>query len=309
MIVNNVFVTGYSLDIIGTSLYSDFDGALDKLDDFICETPTYNNIEVCSDFLTYKFGVETLQDLLYEIAEYSDPLYTEMLKELNHVIKDNKAGTDTEVALSSSGLGLAWKGGFIGYYSQGKTIPTVDVKLIIDDSSALAELNYRNLEDFPINEKSFSDRSKLIFNNITFHKDFSSTLSTVKSGDFKLYSVEFTRAMKTLHNAFPKLTNKGHNPPDLITIRDESHKAGRTMGCTVQGKNKKYLCDKDFEVDTLDGSTHKISNLNCEFHLKVNYDNSGKKLAGKFYNRAYFGLPLIKGKKYIALLHLGKHYD
>lgn len=309
MTVNNIFITGYSINITENSSQEQFGNALDMLENFLEESPSYNNLEVCNDFLFYRLGEDSLDDLMYIISQYSDPTYTEMLKSLNRIVKGRIKNTLCDTALSSSGLGLVWKGEFIGYYSQGKLLPNVLDKLVVNSASTLFELNYNNLAWYPIDADSFSKRAKAIFDNIDFHEDFPLTLLTVKSGDFRLYSVEFARSLKALHNAFPKLSNSGHNPPDLNIIREETALAGRTMDCTPQGAAKEELCNKDFIIKGIDGRNHSKKNLNCEYHLKINFDNSGTKLDRSLYNRAYFGLPLIDGKKYIALLHLGKHYD
>ncbi|EKO3407992.1 hypothetical protein R1U54_000182 [Vibrio fluvialis] len=308
MNVANIFITGYSLNLTEISTEEDFNDALDQLENFFENGATYNNVEVCNDYLTYDLGGETLRDLIYEISGFSDPQYTELLKELSYVVRGKVQNTLSDVALASSGAGPVWNGEFIGFYSQGKIIPLVLNELIVTNSDSLFELNYKNLGVYPISEKSFSDRAQLIFDNISYHHNFESTLSTVVSGDFKSYSIEFARSLKILHDSFPKLTSKGHNPPDLDIIRCESGIAGRAMDCTVQGSNKALLCNKSFDIKLIDGKQHHIASLNCEYHLKINHDNNGKRLSKRFYNRAYFGLPLINGKKYIALYHLGKHY-
>ncbi|MFH0270564.1 hypothetical protein [Vibrio jasicida] len=306
MNVNNVFVTGYSFNLSSSSSYIEYQSALDDLDSFIGIIPKYNNLEFCQDFLTYDLGGESFDDILYEVSNYNDPLYTEMIKELNELTQGKKKGAFTDVVISCSGYGTVWNGEFISYYGQGKLIPNVHADLVVDCQSSLYALNYKNLGYYPISENSFAERAQLIFNNISYHKDFHLTLATVKSGNFKLYSVEFARTLETLHNAFPKLTSRGHYEPDLNIIKTESGISGRTMDCTVQGSNKSAL-KKDFSIKTLDGNISVHNNLNCEYHLKVNFDNNGRKLQSGFYNRAYFGLPLISGTKYIALMHLGKH--
>lgn len=309
MNVNNIFITGDSLGVESKSSLDDYENSLDRLSEFLELSPNYNNIEVCNDWLKYKSSDETFDDILVEISGFSDPLYTEMLKDVSYILKSRVGKLSTEISYSLAGSGLVLNDEFIGFYSQKNKITNVDDSLVVKNNKELLSLNYFNLEEFPINEKSFSDRSKLIFNNINFHNDFEKTLGTVKNNDFKKYSIEFTRSLKTLHNAFPRLTNKGHNPPDLKIIRDESSKSGRTMGCTVQGANKQELCNKSFEIKCIENLIHIKNNLNCEYHLKINFDNNDQKVNKKFYNRAYFGLPLINNKKYIALLHLGCHYE
>jgi hypothetical protein len=102
---------------------------------------------------------------------------------------------------------------------------------------------------------------------------------------------------------FYRLSNQGHNAPDMDIIKQVSGELGRTMSCTVQGKNKEGLF-YDFDLP----NRHK-GPINYEYHLKINFDNNGNKVNRLNFNRAYFGLRLINGKKYITLAHLGCHYD
>ena len=159
-----------------------------------------------------------------------------------------------------------------------------------------------------MSEDQFTVRAKMLFSNVDFHESFEETLSTVNSGNFKTYSIEFVRAMHALHNAVPKLSQTGHNPPDLITIKNETGLLGRTMACTPQGRNKSALY-YDFKYLNESEGVYKVIKINCEYHLKINFDNTGEKIHRDNYNRAYFGLPLIDGKKRIALAFLGKHYS
>lgn len=310
MIINNTFLIGNFLGVQSTSTYNDFCTALSLSNDFLSLVPSYNKVSLCSDFLKYDFGGETLDDIIFEIAKFDDLVYAEMLKELNNTIQFYKGSHETcDLIIASLGVGPCFRNNFISAYLKGNIAYNLEQAVVVRCFNELRELDISNLKNYPIDEKSFTERAKLLFCNINFHDDFEATLSTVKSGDFKLYSIEFTRALLSLHNAVPKLSNTGNNQKDLITIRNETAVAGRTMGCTVQGSNKEGLCNKSFKIHDHQGDVHSLTNLNCEYHLKIDFDNTGNKLNRDLYNRAYFGLPLLAGKKHIALLHLGKHYD
>ncbi|ENM5916967.1 hypothetical protein CW613_001029 [Vibrio mimicus] len=306
--MNNIFISGFSFDLTNGSNLDDWHDVLDRLEEFLNEIKDYNKAQVAADCLEYRLGGDTLDDIIFEISNMNEQLSAEMLRDFNMVVSNFKSRIYTNTILNSSGAGPVYNGSFISLYIQNKLLPAVSGIIQVNSSDELDELNYYNLGHFPVNEASFSSRAQLIFDNISYHHNFESTLSTVVSGDFKLYSIEFARSLKILHDSFPKLTSKGHNPPDLDTIRCESGIAGRAMDCTVQGSNKALLCNKSFDIKLIDGKQHHIASLNCEYHLKINHDNNGKRLSKRFYNRAYFGLPLINGKKYIALYHLGKHY-
>lgn len=311
--MTNVFVSAFSFSFTITDSFDDVDISFEELEDLIKSVPKYNNIKVTKDLLDYVINGDNLDDILYEISNYSDSEYGVYLSELERIISSFKSALYTDEVVGYAISGLSYLGDFVAYYDESNRWLNVPDKLKISNSQELFDLNYNNLGEFPIDNVSFSTRAQLMFYNIDFHPDFKDTLLTVKNGDFKAYSIEFVRALRALHDAMPKFTAKGHNPPDLAIIASESAILGRKMGCSFQGKNKKNL-KYNFTIKGDDGVDYSLMDLNCEYHLKINYDNNGKRIAEKhkglkMYNRAYFGLPLLAGKKRIALAFLGCHYD
>ena len=147
----------------------------------------------------------------------------------------------------------------------------------------------------------------MIFDNLEFHPDISDTLKTIKSETFKEHTFQIVQGLQTLkysQDTLPPSTS--NNDADLIKISEWSSKFGVTsLSCTKQGKNKpKY----DFCL----GNIRKNTPINCEFHLKLNFNNSGIKIeerddSGRMYNRLYFGIHMHHGIKKLLVAHIGKH--
>ncbi|MEY8215195.1 MAG: hypothetical protein RPR97_12040 [Colwellia sp.] len=306
--MNNILISSYSFNISNSSDITSIENSINHIINFIDSVPTYNDISVTKDILQFRMGEETLDDILFEVSGMQSDIYQHYLNEFEKSISSNKSNITTEEVLETVNEGPSFRGDFASVYYQVGHWPNIPATIHVSNQSSVYELNCQNLELHPISNDDFSERAELLFNNVIFHPDFSETLTTVKTGAFEDYSIEFVRATRALHNAVPLLTNSGHNPPDLITIRDETAKLGRTMGCTPQGKNKDGLY-YDFKIFHDEIGKDKEINMSCEYHLKINFDNTGEKINSDFYNRAYFGLPLIEGRKRITLAFMGKHYN
>ncbi|WP_148207838.1 hypothetical protein [Methylotenera mobilis] len=274
------------------------------LNQFLLSVPDYNNKIVNSDILEYSLNSLSLQEILFQISNSSSPEYAELLKEFYNVISRFQSDITTAAAIEESNQ--ADPGNFFSFYTQGIIIPGVSHNIHVDSNNKLYELNYQNLHNYPIEASSFVKRAKLLFKNLSFHKDIHIHLAQTKNGGLNSFSKEFARALLALHNVMPHLSTGG-TEADLILIRQETSKTGNSMDCTRQGSNKKGLV-VDFEVTDVNKNTHEISNLNCEFHLKIDFNNAGKRVPPGQYKRVYFGLPIIQNKRYIALLRLGDHY-
>jgi hypothetical protein len=306
--MNEILISSYSFDISNSSDITSIENSINHVINFIDSVPAYNDISVTKDILQFKMGEETLDDILFEAAGMQNDIYQHYLNEFEKSISSNKSNIATEEVLETVNEGPCFRGGFASVYYQTQQWPSIQATIHVSSQSNVYELNCLNLERYPLSNINFTARAELLFNNINFHSKFSETLLTVKSGKFEDYTVEFVRAIRALHNAVPKLTARGHNPPDLLTISSESGILGRTMSCTPQGKNKSGL-NYSFDIYLEKEGKFEEVNMSCEYHLKINFDNTGEKINSDFYNRAYFGLPLIEGRKRITLAFMGKHYN
>ncbi|MDX2370946.1 MAG: hypothetical protein QNK36_21505 [Colwellia sp.] len=305
--MNNIFISCFSFGISGTSDLTLINASLKQFSDFIGSIPKYNKIAITKDFLTFKNGDETFKDIIFEACDMQRDSYEHYLRKLEKIMSSNKSDITTDEVIMTCAEGPIFRGNFASVYFQVDHWPNISEAVHVSSSSNLYELNCQNLERYPISNSNFSERAEVLFSNVIFHPKFSETITTVKTGNFEDYSVEFVIALRALHNAVPLLTDKGHNPPDLTIIKTETGKLGRTMDCSPQGPNKNGLY-YDFKIFKDEKDNFKKKKINCEYHLKINFDNTGEKLNKDYYNRAYFGLPLIDGKKRIVLAFMGKHY-
>ena len=177
----------------------------------------------------------------------------------------------------------------------------------IVDSASLNVFNTDLLKVYPVSEEHFMARSELIFDNLTFHPDTLETLKTVKSGTFRDHTIQIVQGLHTLKYAQENLASTtSDNEADRTQISEWSSQFGdNTLSCTRQGSNKLRY---DFSFDDSDDT----ESINCESHLKLNFNNNGDKIEergkdGAHYNRLYFGIHMHNGAKKLLVAHIGEH--
>lgn len=152
----------------------------------------------------------------------------------------------------------------------------------------------RILEDFPVSEISFAQRSKSVFGSLTFHENFETTLSghgkTSKYSNYSQaritgiagFSNAVTKCLKTLNDyVFTQRDTR-------LILRDLAAKAG--FECTAEGGNNQHL---------------KFNNINCEYHFKICQSNDENETDYK--DRLYFGFLNTNGQRSFLIAHSGIH--
>ena len=110
--------------------------------------------------------------------------------------------------------------------------------------------------------------------------------------------------MNTLNQAFYEIsTDPNQNEADLNKIKEVSSKLGKTLSCTRQRKNK---VEWEFQHPI---KLEEYETINCEYHLKINWTDSGVALHRRKKVRVYFGLKSYDKieRKQFKLAHMGKH--
>ena len=279
----------------------------------------HNSIEFSTDYDVLSVNAQSLEDNLLDITQDVGAT-TYLLSEIEKAIGVHKSYLDTPAMLAlikannfqvlpneySYTLNNCWLG--------------ISVNSHVYSYLDTCNLNSFNFKNGVTTQKQFTDKAIKIYEHIQFHKQFEAKLNTIKRGSFSDYLTEFSHALNTLNQAYftiSKDANKNDN--DLITISTLSEKKdlkGRELACTPQAKNKPFF---DFpnlqnpQVQTLQNGDKKITypleRVNCEYHLKLNFNDQGIKLADD-YNRAYFGLKFCQKtqRKYIKLAYIGEHW-
>lgn len=175
------------------------------------------------------------------------------------------------------------------------------------DSVSLDQFNIDLLKNHPVSEEHFIARSELMFDNLQFHPNTAETLKTVRTGTFKDHTFQIVQSLQTLGYSQSNLSPCiSANDADRTQISSWSSKYGaNSLSCTGQGSNKPrfnfLLSDSEDELS-----------INCESHLKLNFNNNGEKIEerderGSKNNRLYFGIHMHNGTKKLLVAHIGEH--
>ncbi|MFT6908948.1 MAG: hypothetical protein ACJAS1_005655 [Oleiphilaceae bacterium] len=324
MMASKVYGSAYTFASINkndTPTYLDVESVLSRLVKLIefFNTSKKNSILFSTDYADVECGDQNLEFHLFDITE--DPQATTYyLSEIEKIIGARKAYIDTgamiacilENSLQNLPLEYALR---IEKYWLG-----LDHNIHIVDYSDVCNLNSINFRNGVTTRKNFTEKANCVYEHIQFHSIFEEKLKTVKRGTFTDYLSEFSHALNTLNQAYFLISNdENKNEEDLLCISELSALEalqGRKLSCTRQGANKPR-----FEFDDLNNpeqilNQHGVQEvvypkeeLNCEYHLKINFNDQGIKLHDD-YIRAYFALKYCDKmkRKYIKLAYIGEHW-
>ncbi|MGY3942085.1 hypothetical protein [Aeromonas tecta] len=153
-------------------------------------------------------------------------------------------------------------------------------------------------------KEEFIEWTKIIHGNLEFHKDICGTLDTIIQGDYSDYRKIISEALDALNQSINFLSlNPNNNQDDLNIIAEYTSRTGRRLSCSRQGANKPFFY---FPIN----GRKEEERVNCEYHLKINWDDSGHRLESKRNVRIYFAIKYdeLLCRKRIKVAHIGKHY-
>lgn len=306
--VSTSFGSVYSFsDLINGATYDGILDLIDVLTKLIKEfnVSKLNKIEFAKDLFEFKIDNFSLEDCFLQTTNNDYSAAYNLLNEFQKSVASN-VSIYLETQEISNQIATSSLKDFPYKYSFsfcGQWIPLTSAYHVKSYSDVCSHNSLR----FPTgisNEDEFTMKAKYVYEHIEFHEDFSNTLKTVRLGKFLNYLEVFSHALNTLNQASLKVSNdQSKNDDDLVVIRNVSSDLGKTLPCSGEAKNKPHF---DFPKE---GDPNTKESVNCEYHLKLNTDKSGKNLSTQHVNRAYFGLKYspILNKKKIKLAHLGCH--
>lgn len=156
------------------------------------------------------------------------------------------------------------------------------------------------------NKSDFVQKSQNNYDNISFHKDIGETLDTMQQSTYKDCRVIISDSLNTLNQCYHFISKcPNSNQEDLNFISEYTATIGKKLSCTRQGSNKRKF---DFPID--DSKDSATESVNCEYHLKINWDDKGIKLTSKNLIRIYFALKYDdkSERKKIKVAYIGKHW-
>lgn len=310
-----------SINLQDTPTHFEVDMALEKLGKVVANfAVSENNILLFStDYSEYEYKGQSLELHLFDITE--DPLTTSyFLSEIEKIIGANKGYIDTEAMvnciLGNNQLALPLE---YGLYSN-EYWPTLAENVHVKNYMDVCNINSFSFKNSIKTRNEFTKKAEIIYEHIQFHSNFEDKLKTIKNGTFTDYLSEFSHALNVLNQAYFHISiDENQNEADLGVITNLSAEAllkGRRLACTRQAKQKPHFHFKDLNNPTKTTNelgksviTYPMENLNCEYHLKLNFNDQDIKLQDD-YNRAYFALKHCNkvGRKLIKLAYIGEHW-
>lgn len=178
----------------------------------------------------------------------------------------------------------------------------IPVNYSVSSKQDLIALARMMLSKHSIGEPNFAFLCKYVFPNLEFHSDFAETLRT--HGATSKESSYTSPAIRGV-NGFSVAITSALKAMDEIDLREKGTKAilaeiaaNSGFECSPQGPKKDQL-KFEFYRD------NKAFKVNCEFHIKINRNNSNDGV--HYHDRIYFGFATSNGNRKILVAHSGCH--
>lgn len=310
---SNIYITRYTCSSLSIeSQYDDIVLITQKLTDVILEYTYSKNIHVqcAKDFLEYKShdDLMSLEEIMFEIAQDDlsfFTLYYSMFEKAISSVKSNIPSSVYEQSLIEPRANtfprnysltiddILWPG-------KSEGLHTNNWKDTLKKNALFIAQNSKDKDDF-------INLSKKNYDNLVFHKDIADTLDSIMQGTYRDYIFIISDSLNALNQCYhfiSKLPNK--NQEDLNFISAYTANIGKQLACTRQGSKKPMFT---FPIDDSKGAESEL--INCEYHLKINWNDRGERLKSVDFVRIYFALKYDEKseKKSIKLAYIGKHWS
>ncbi|MBD8216263.1 hypothetical protein [Erwinia persicina] len=309
-IASRIYITRYTCSSLSVNnTFDDIVALTDTLKSIVSDYSYSRNIHVecAKDFLDYKSpsDVLSLEEIIFQIAQEDLSIFThyyDMFEKAISNVKSNIASSFYEDSLSGvipktfprlyplTIDGIPWPGKSID-------IHTSNWKDTLKKNSMFIAENNKNKEEF-------INWSKDNYDNIVFHKDIKDTLDSIIQGTYQDYKFIISDSLNALNQCYHFISkDPNKNQEDLNFISSYTSNIGKQLACTRQGSNKPMF---SFPIDDAEGNEL----VNCEYHLKINWDDSGRRLQSVNLVRIYFALKFHEptGRKKIKVASIGKHF-
>lgn len=307
-----IYISPYSIDnFTSNSTAEELESILDFLKNIILSHNSFTNItiECVNDIYDYQINGYSFQDKLLDAFNFDEGIYQYYLSELQKIvgeyIKYNNTLSAKSIIISQNNtlpilLPLTYNESIL--WGDLLEFPhTYDIEITLALNSKYIVTNF-------VNESRFIELCKLNYIFLDFHDDVEDTLKTIKFGKYLDYIELITHSLNVLHQSYLLISNDANkNLEDLDFIMTLSHKLGKRLECTRQGRNK---VEWEFKKPSLISLTDKEI-INCEYHLKIDQMDNGRPIPFGPGNpvRIYFGLKSYNelDRKQFKVAHIGMH--
>ncbi|MDE8740380.1 hypothetical protein PZA20_00860 [Pectobacterium polaris] len=310
---SNIYITRYTCSSLSIgSKYDDIVLITQKLTDVILEYANSKNIHVqcAKDFLEYKPHDDSmsLEEIIFEIAKDDLSFFSHYLSMfeiaissvLSNIPSSAYEKSLTEPRGNTFPLNYSLTIDDILWPGKSESMHTKNWKDTLKKNSFFIAQNNKNKDDFiKLSEKNYD--------NLVFHKDIVNTLDTIIKGTYKDYVFIISDSLNALNQCYHFISkDPNKNQEDLNLISAYTANIGKQLACTRQGSKKPMF---DFPINDSKGA--KSESINCEYHLKINWNDSGKRLESTKLVRVYFALKYddILERKSIKVAYIGRHWS
>jgi hypothetical protein len=311
-VASNIYISRYTCNSL--SIHSGYDDIVlltEKLASIISEYAFSKNISVmcAKDFLEFKSSNDdpSLEEILFEIAQQDLSVFSLYYSMFEQAISHAKSNISSCVLsnLLIKQKNNAFPQNYALSIDEGLWPDIIDImhtsnwKDTLKKNSTFIACNNKDKDDFI----SLSIKN---YDNLVFHEKISNTLDTILNGTYWDYRFIISDALNALNQSYNFISNSPNsNQDDLNIISDFTGNIGKKLSCSRQGANKPMF---NFPSDDAKAGEHE--EVNCEYHLKINWNDRGIRLLSKDYVRIYFALKFnaLHGHKKIKVAYIGKHY-
>ena len=270
----------YSKNIIINCPIDLFDYSIDNinLEDKLLEA-------VNNDFITFEYYFSNLEKIITQYVKYDD--------------------TDRIMSLINEQGTLDFPRHYAFCIEPTSQWPNIELNLHTYSWENTLKLNSDFIAQHHTGVTQFISWSKKNYEFLDFHDDIEDTLHSIKIGDYTNYKQLVSHALNCLNQSYHFISNDPQkNQDDLNVISEYTQRIGRSLSCSRQGSTKLHW-------DFFNTNSNENETINCEYHLKINWDDCGNKIPRGNGNpvRIYFGLKSYPGfeRKQIKIAHIGKH--
>jgi len=308
----SVYLTRFSICELFNNTETDFEQFIEMFNRSINEYSEASNIDIecVTDLIDFKFKDVAFEDILLSYSNDDINAFSYYLSEIEKVTTPLVKYKNSYEAISLI-QSKENKPDHLAYpfsINNEITWPMLKETLHTYSWSNTQDLNTDFISKKSNSSNEFIHLSKKNFSFLDFHEDIIDTLKTIPAGNFLEYKSIISHALNTLNQSYTKIsTDPNKNQDDLNIISQISSIIGlkKSLSCTRQGSSK--VSRKFLKNNPKDDSD--VETINCEYHLKINWNDTGKRLNSKHYIRVYFGLKSYEDKKrkQFKLAHIGKH--
>jgi len=305
----NVYFSHFSLDLEKWNQEGECQNILASLRGLLSQiqVSTYGKVIIPDRWHEVIISAKNIFEYIRDdIFKGDDQLFGAVLKQIyDETLRGCKNENITTIIASeriSSGQPSGDNLGFFAALKYTTNWDNIPNEYHVSCESDLRKLAEQFMRDFPVDEESFTERAKKVFNNLEFHADVAVTMRTHGKVNSK---AKYGAAAITGITGFSQSVVKALSALNQVTLAGKTTRqiqaevsAISGFDCSPQGNGKSALDAKWVEMG--------VTDIDCQYHVKISKSN--REGDNTFYqDRIYFGFKNDAAGKKIFVIHSGWH--